>query len=73
MHDFLVKKLNTNNIETELINIGYDKSYAFKGKEKFEYLNFKIFDITPAQGNIIKQLALSVGADCATHKLNRSN
>ena len=69
MHDFLVKKLNTNNIETELINIGYDKSYAFKGKEKFEYLNFKIFDITPAQGNIIKQLALSVGADCATHKL----
>ena len=69
MHDFLVKKLNTNNIESELINIGYDKSYAFKGKEKFEYINFKIFNITPAQGNIIKQLALSVGADCATHKL----
>ena len=69
MHDFLVKKLNTNNIESELINIGYDKSYAFKGKEKFEYINFKIFNVTPAQGNIIKQLALSVGADCATHKL----
>ena len=69
MHDFLVRKLNTNNIESELINIGYDKSYAFKGKEKFEYINFKIFNVTPAQGNIIKQLALSVGADCATHKL----
>lgn len=69
MHDFLVKKLDTNNIESELINIGYDKSYAFKGKEKFEYLNFKIFNVTSAQGNIIKQLALSVGADCATHKL----
>ena len=69
MHDFLVKKLNTNNIESELINIGYDKSYAFKGKEKFEYINFKIFNVSPAQGNIIKQLALSVGADCATHKL----
>lgn len=69
MHDFLVKKLNTSNIESELINIGYDKSYAFKGKEKFEYINFKIFNVTPAQGNIIKQLALSVGADCATHKL----
>lgn len=68
MHDFLVKKLDTNNIETELINIGYDKSYAFKGKDKFEYLNFKIFNVTSAQGNIIKQLALSVGADCATHK-----
>ena len=69
MHDFLVKKLNTNNLESELLNIGYDSSYAFKGKEKFEYLNFKIFGITSAQGNIIKQLALSVGADCATHKL----
>lgn len=69
MHDFCIKKLDTDAIETELINIGYDKSYAFKGKEKFEYLNFKIFDITSAQGNIIKQLALSVGADCATNKL----
>ncbi len=69
MHDFLVKKLSTNNLESELLNIGYDSSYAFKGKEKFEYLNFKIFGITSAQGNILKQLALSVGADCATHKL----
>ena len=69
MHDFLIKKLDTNNIEAELINIGYDKSYAFKGKEKFEYQNFKIFGVTSAQGNIIKQIALSVGADCATHKL----
>lgn len=68
MHDFLIKKTETNNIEQELINVGYDKSYAFKGKEKFEYLNFKVFDITPSQGNILKQLALSVGADCATHK-----
>ena len=69
MKDFLIKKINTNNLESELLNIGYDSSYAFKGKEKFEYLNFKIFDITSAQGNILKQLALSVGADCATHKL----
>jgi len=69
MHDFCIKKLNTNDIESELKNIGYDNSYAFKGKDKFEYLNFKIFNVTSAQGNIIKQLALSVGADCATHKL----
>lgn len=68
MKKILIKKLNTKNIDSELINIGYDSSYAFKGKEKFEYENFKIFDVTPAQANIIKQLALSVGADCATHK-----
>ena len=67
MHDFLLKEITNTDLETELINIGYDKSYAFKGKEKFEYKNFKIFGITSAQGNIIKQLALSVGADCGTH------
>lgn len=68
MHDFLLKKISNINIEQELLKVGYDSSYAFKGKEKFEYVNFKIFDITSAQGNIIKQLALSAGADCATHK-----
>ena len=68
MHDFLIKKISTNDIKQELINIGYDNSYVFKGKEKFEYLNFKIFNITSTQGNILKQLALSVGADCATNK-----
>lgn len=68
MHDFLLKQISSRNLEKELLDIGYDKTYAFKGKEKFEYLNFKIFDISPAQGNIIKQLALSTGADCATHR-----
>lgn len=68
MHDFLLKQIYTDNLKKELINIGYDSSYAFKGKEKFEYKNFKIFDVTSVQANIIKQLALSAGADCATHK-----
>lgn len=68
MHDFLLKKIYNKDLEKELINIGYDESYAFKGKEKFEYINLKIFDITATQGNIIKQCALSVGADCATNK-----
>ena len=68
MHDFLLKKIYNKDLEKELINIGYDESYAFKGKEKFEYINLKIFDITSTQGNIIKQCALSAGADCATNK-----
>lgn len=68
MHDFLLKKIYTEDLEKELIDIGYDKSYVFKGKEKFEYINLKIFAITSTQGNIIKQCALSAGADCATNK-----
>lgn len=68
MHDFLLKELHNTNIETELINIGFDKTYTQKAKEKFEYKNFKIFNLTVAQANILKQTALSVGADCGTHR-----
>ena len=68
MDKFLIKTISGSDLEKEIINIGYDKSYAFKGKEKFCCLNFKIFGITSVQGNIIKQIALSVGADCATHR-----
>ena len=68
MHDFLLKKLSETNIEKELEIIGYDSSYAFRAKDKFYYENFKIFNLTCAQANILKQLALSVGADCGTNK-----
>jgi dihydropteroate synthase len=36
--------------------------------EKFDYKNIKIYNLSPAQANIIKQTALSIGADCATHR-----
>ena len=68
MHDFLLKELSNNDINAELINIGFDKSYVHKAVNKFEYKNFKIYNLTCAQANIIKQTALSVGADCATHR-----
>ncbi|MBR1425575.1 dihydropteroate synthase [bacterium] len=67
MHDFLLKEIN-GNINSELELIGFDKTYINKAKDKFEYKNFKIYDLTPAQANILKQTALSVGADCATHR-----
>lgn len=68
MHDFLLKELTNTDIEKELEIIGFDKSYRHKAKDKFAFKNFKIFDLTIAQANIIKQTALSVGADCATHR-----
>lgn len=68
MHDFLLKELTNTDIEKELEIIGFDKSYRHKAKDKFAFKNFKIFDLTVAQANIIKQTALSVGADCATHR-----
>ena len=68
MHDFLIKQISNTNIQEELIDIGYDKNYANKAQNKFCYKNFKIYDLTCTQANILKQLALSVGADCGTHK-----
>ena len=68
MADFLVKELITNDIERELSQIGFDESYTGIASEKFRYKNFKIFNLTPEQANIIKQTALSVGADCGTHR-----
>lgn len=68
MHDFLIKELSNTYIEQELISIGFDKSYTHCAKNKFEYKNFKIFNLTAAQANILKQTALTVGADCGTHR-----
>lgn len=68
MADFFVKELITNDIERELSQIGFDESYARIGSEKFRYKNIKIYNLTPEQANIIKQTALSVGADCGTHR-----
>ena len=68
MHDFLLKEISNTDIEKELEIIGFDKSYRHKAKDKFEYKNFKIFNLSVAQANILKQTALSVGADCATHR-----
>lgn len=68
MHDFIFREIINSNIENELCKIGFDKSYVKKACDKYEYKNVKIFSLTPAQANIIKQTALSVGADCATHR-----
>lgn len=68
MHDFVLKEIVNTDIEKELELIGFDKTYTGKAKDKFEYKNFKIFNLTPAQANIIKQTAISAGADCGTHR-----
>ena len=68
MHDFVLRELKNTNTEEELRRVGFDKSYANRAVKKFEYKNIKIYSLTPAQANILKQTAISVGADCATHR-----
>lgn len=68
MHDFILREIKNTDIEKEIKNIGFDKSYTHKAKEKFEYKNIKIYSLSPAMANILKQTAISVGCDCATHR-----
>lgn len=68
MHDFILREIKNSNIENEIKKIGFDVSYANRAVEKFDYKNLKIYNLSSAQANIIKQTALSVGADCATHR-----
>ncbi len=67
MKEFVLKDVNAN-LEKELECIGFDKSYLSKVVSKFRYKNIKIFDLTVPQANILKQTAISVGADCAVHR-----
>ena len=67
MKEFILKDVNTD-LERELEQIGFDKTYKNKAVEKFCYKNLKIYDLSIAQANILKQTAISVGADCAVHR-----
>lgn len=66
MKNFTIREMKTEQLLQELSTIEFDESYAPRMVDKFRYKNFKIYGLNAAQANILKQLALSVGADCAT-------
>lgn len=65
---FLIKPIINTDLEKELEIIGFDKSYRHKAINKFRYKTLKIYDLSVAQANILKQTALTVGADCGTNR-----
>ena len=77
--DFVIKKIENNDIEKELKDIGFDKNYVGTGSLKHKFLNLKIYNVTPIQATILKETALSAGCDVGvhrdvlTHKIERSN
>ena len=68
MKDFCLKIINSRDICSELESIGFDQSYLEKAANKYRYLNIKIYNLSLPQTNILKQTALSVGADCAVNR-----
>ena len=65
---FLIKPIYNTDLTKELEIIGYDKSYRHKMVDKLKYKTLKIYNLSLPQANILKQLALSLGADCGTHR-----
>ena len=68
MNKFILKEITNTNIVSELTQIGFDESYKFVVRDKFLYKNIKVFNLSIAQANILKQTALTFGADCAVNK-----
>ena len=54
--------------EQNLADIGLDKTYINRAVDKHIFKTIKIYDLSCAQANIIKQTALSSGTDCAVHR-----
>ncbi|MDR1167515.1 MAG: dihydropteroate synthase [Heliobacteriaceae bacterium] len=65
---FILKEIINADMQEELEKIGFDKSYLAAASEKYYYKNIKIYNLTLPQANILKQTAISVGADCAVHR-----
>ena len=68
MKDFIIKEIIATDLENEIKTIGFENSYAQFVTDKYQYKTLKIFSLSAPQANILKQTALSLGADCATHR-----
>ncbi len=68
MNDFYIRKISPECAETVIKDIGFDKNYIKTALKKYDFRLYKICSLSCPQAAIIKQLALSVGADAALHR-----
>jgi len=66
--DFYIRKITPESAGKVIQDIGFDKSYTKQALSKYKFNLYKIHNLTCPQATIIKQLALSVGADAAIHR-----
>lgn len=65
--EILIKKI-CGEVEKELENIGFSSDYVDFAKNKYENFTFKIFELKPAEANILKQTCLSLGFDAGVNR-----
>ena len=68
MNDEIFVKSFSDNTVKELENIGFSREYLYFAKDKFDFYKLKIFNLSPAEANILKQTCLSLGFDCAVNR-----
>ncbi len=67
MNDIFIKYANED-IKSELTSIGFDSCYIGNASKKYSGRLLKIFNLKPYEANILKQLCLSLGFDCAVNR-----
>ena len=67
MNEIIVKKANKS-IISELETIKFDSSYVSVAANKYSGNCYKIFNLKAYEANILKQLCLSLGFDCAVSR-----
>ena len=67
MSEIFVKKASLD-ICAELNSICFDSSYIDIAKNKYSGKLYKIYNLKPHEANILKQLCLSLGFDCAVSR-----
>lgn len=65
---FTAKKIKNDNIKDELLKIGFDKSYIDSAAKKHEFITLKIQKLPFYCATVIKETALSNGADAGIHR-----
>lgn len=68
MNDEIFVKNYSDNVVKELENIGFSKEYLYFAKDKYFNYKFKIFNLSAAEANILKQTCLSTGFDAAVNR-----
>jgi len=66
--EFYIRKISPEFAEKTIEDIGFDKTYIKQAISKYNFNLYKIQNLTCPQALIIKQLALSIGADAAIHR-----
>jgi len=68
MTDFFIRQITPEEAGKVIREIGFDESYICVGIKKYGFRLYKICNLTCAQATIVKQVALSAGADAAVHR-----